>query len=112
MNNRVNLLSDRVAFLEEVYTGPEVGGGGLEEVYECFCEVYEPSMKDATVLNASTNKQTVTLTIRNAPFAFKPRPHHQFKVKSGFFEGELFNIKTIVPYSNDNSYLKIVGEGA
>lgn len=110
MRNRVNLLTDRVVFLEEVQTGPEVGGD-VEEVFECACEVYEPTLKDTNTLNLKSNKQVVTLTIRDARPAFKPKPHYQFQLISGYFKDQVFNIKSIVPYSNDTSYLKIVGEG-
>ena len=110
MRNRVNLLADRLVFLEEVQSGPEAGGD-LKELFECSCEVYEPTLKDTNTLNIKSNKQIVTVTVRDARPSFKPKPHHQFKLISGYFKGRVFNIKSIVPYSNDPSFLKIVGEG-
>lgn len=108
--NKVNLMKNRVVFLDQMNTGPEVGGQ-LTEIFECFCDAYEPTMKDANVLEANSNKNAVTLTIRNAYQEFRPLTHYQFKLKNGYFKNELFDIKSITPHSDDDQYLKIVGEG-
>lgn len=109
-SNKVNLMTNRVVFLEKKNQGPEVGGA-LQDVYECYCDAYEPTMKDTTVLNVESNKNAVTLTVRNVYQEFKPKPHHQFRLKSGYFKDEIFNIKSITPYSDNDQFLKIIGEG-
>lgn len=104
-------MKNRVVFLEEQESGPEVSGGELVELYECACDDYEPTMRDVAVLDASTHKNKVTITIRNAYQAFKPLPHHKFKLRSGYFKDEIFEIKNVGPYSDNPNFLKIVGEG-
>jgi len=109
--NKVSLMKNRVVFLEEQESGPEVSGGELVELYECACDDYEPTLRDVAVLDASAHKNKVTITIRNAYQAFKPLPHHKFKLRSGYFKDEIFEIKNVGPYSDNPNFLKIVGEG-
>lgn len=108
--NKTSLMKNRVVFLEEQSSGPEVGGG-LSEIYECACDDYEPTTQDVTAIGAPAGKKIVTLTIRNVYQEFRPKDHHKFKVKSGYFKDVVFEIKRIVPYSDNPNFLKIVGEG-
>lgn len=108
--NKINLMKARVSFYEKASSGPEVGGS-LKEVYECACDYYEPTMRDVEVLDVTSSKSKVTLTIRNALPEFRPQTHHQFKLKNGFFKDENFHIQSVGPYSDNPNFIKIVGEG-
>lgn len=109
-SNKPSLMKNRVVFLEEQSSGPEVGGG-LAEIYECACDDYEPTQKDETAIGAPAGKMMVTLTVRNVHQEFRPSHHHKFKLKSGYFRGVVFDVKRITPYSDNPNFLKVVGEG-
>lgn len=109
-SNKVNLMNNRVKFYEVGSSGPEAHGGGYIEVYECYCDDYEPTTKDYTVLDAPAGKKSVTITVRNAYQEFRPKYSHVFGLQSGYFLGVKFNIKSISPYSDNPQFLKIVGE--
>lgn len=108
--NKVNFMTNRAAFFEKVSSGPEVGED-YQEVYECFCDDYEPTLKDAQFFDITSSKSSVTLTIRNIQEGFKPEPHHTFMLLGGYFRGEMFEIVSIAPYSDNQEYLKIIGKG-
>lgn len=103
-------MKNRVVFLEEAASGPEVGTE-LSPVYECACDDYEPTMKDATAIDAPAGKTSVTLSVRNAYQEFRPLEHHKFKLQGGYFKDMVFEIKRVTPYSDNPNFLKIVGEG-
>jgi hypothetical protein len=103
-------MKNRVKFFEVGRSGPEVGES-YNEVYECFCDDYEPTTRDQTALDAPGGRKSVTVTIRNAYQEFKPAHHHIFELQSGYFQGTKFNVKNIAPYTDNPQYLKIIGEG-
>lgn len=109
-SNKPSLMKNRVIFLSDETYGPEVGTG-MSEVYECACDDYEPTTKDVTAIGAPAGKKIVTLTVRNVYQEFRPEDHHKFKLKSGYFKDVVFEIKRIVPYTDNPNFLKIVGEG-
>lgn len=110
-SNKPSLMRNRVAFMEEVSSGPEAHGGGLVEVYECACDDYEPTTKDETAIGTPAGKTMITITVRNASQEFRPSNHHKFKLLSGYFKDVVFDIKRITPYSDNPNFLKVVGEG-
>lgn len=110
--NKVNLMKNRVKFFEEGSTGPEAHGGTYTEVYECYCDAYEPTTRDHEVLNAPAGKSIITLTVRNIYKEFRPEYNHLFELQNGFFSGTKFNVKNIAPYDDNIQFLKIVGEAA
>lgn len=109
-SNKVNLMNNRVKFFEEAASGPEAHGDDYIELYECYCDDYEPTTKDHTVLEAPAGKSAVTITVRNVFKEFKPKYNHLFELQSGYFFGTKFNVKSITPYSDNPQFLKIVGE--
>lgn len=109
-SNKVNLMNNRVKFFEVGSSGPEAHGGTYKEVYECYCDDYEPTTKDHTVLDAPAGKKSVTITVRNVYQEFKPEYSHVFELQSGYFFGTKFNVKSITPYNDNQQFLKIVGE--
>lgn len=109
-SNKVSLMNNRVKFFEEGSSGPEAHGDGYVEVYECYCDDYNPTTKDHAVLDAPAGKKAVTITVRNIYQEFKPQYSHLFELQSGYFYGIKFNIKNIAPYDDNPQFLKIVGE--
>lgn len=105
---RMNNLKDYVEFFDVTDNGPEAGMGTTEKVFEAFAEIYEPSAKDVQLGNLELDKTNVTVIIRNAFPEFTPRVNQTFKVISGLYGGQSFNIKNVAP--KDSTYFKIVGE--
>ena len=108
--NKVNYMNHRVAFIQAVNSGPEVGGD-YTVVYECFCDMYDPTLKDVQFFELTSSQHAVTLTIRNAYQEFEPKPHHLFKLFGGYFNGKTFEVVSVSPYSDNPEYLKIIGKG-
>lgn len=109
-DNKVNYMNYRVAFIQTVNSGPEVGGD-YTVVYECFCDMYDPTLKDVQFFDLTSSQHAVTLTIRNAYQEFEPEPHHLFKLLGGYFNGKTFEVISVSPYSDNQEYLKIIGRG-
>lgn len=109
-SNKTSLMKNRVIFLDEQSAGPEVGGE-LSEVYECACDAYEPTTRDATAIEAPAGKKVITLSVRNVYQEFRPLENHKFQLQGGYFKDVVFEIKRIVPYSDNPNFLKIIGEG-
>lgn len=103
-------LNNRAKFFEEGSSGPEAHGETYTEVYECYCEDYEPSTKDYTVMTAPAGKKTVTIIIRDNYKEFKPDYNHLFELQSGYFSGTKFNIVNVSPDDSKTPQIKIVGE--
>lgn len=106
-------MRNRVMFYEEVSSGPEAGGGSLEEVFSCACAIEELSLKDFEVLGLSSSKDYITIITRNNWKTFQPEHYHQFKLRDGFMKDKTYNVKEVafVPRTKE-TYLKIVGEAA
>ncbi|AQL57082.1 hypothetical protein BVH56_05535 [Abyssicoccus albus] len=96
--------------MNNVQSGPEVSTG-YEEIFQCSCSVYEPTVKDISILGANTSKNIVTIGIRNSGSEYVPKNNHLFKVLTGFFKDNIFEIKHIGPYKDNRNYIKIIGEG-
>ena len=109
-DNKINYMNHRVAFIQATNSGPEVGGD-YTVVYECFCDMYDPTLKDVQFFDLTSSQHAVTLTIRNAYQEFKPEPHHLFKLLGGYFNGKIFEVISVAPYSDSQEYLKIIGKG-
>ncbi|MBF7025928.1 head-tail adaptor protein [Staphylococcus kloosii] len=105
---RMNNLKDYVEFFDVTDNGPEAGMGTTEKVFEAFAEIYEPSAKDVQLGNLELDKTNVTVIIRNSYPEFTPRVNQTFKVISGLYGGQSFNIKNVA--LKDATYFKIVGE--
>ena len=111
IRTRFSQMRNRVTFLEEISSGPEAGGGDLEEVFSCACAVEEVSLKDFEVLGLSTGKKYITIITRNNWKTFQPQHFHQFQLRDGFMKDKIYNVKEVsaLPQTREQ-YIKIVGE--
>ncbi|MFC1255998.1 head-tail adaptor protein [Staphylococcus nepalensis] len=105
---RVSAMKDYIIFYAVTNTRPYPGMGGKENIYESWCEIYEPSTKDFQISSLETEKVNVTVVIRNVYPEFLPTVGHTFEVKTGMYKDSEFNIKNIAP--KEENTLKIVGE--
>lgn len=104
---RVNQMKDYVVFNKVAEDGPYPGMGGNDDLFESWCEVYEPSSKDISLGNLETSTVNVTVIIRNAYPEFLPDVGNTFEIKTGMYKDTEFNIKNIAP--KEENTLKIVG---
>ena len=111
IRTRFSQMRNRVTFLEEISSGPEAGGGDLEEVFSCACAVEEISFKDFEILNLSAEKKYITIITRNNRSAFQPDTFHQFQIRDGISSNKIYNVKELsaLPQTREQ-YIKIVGE--
>ncbi|EPE8928939.1 phage head-tail adapter protein, partial [Listeria monocytogenes] len=59
-------LRTPVVFFEyQPVNGPEPGEIEKVNLFECFAEVYKPSMKDLEILHGTGTKEAVTINIRD-----------------------------------------------
>lgn len=105
---RLRKLDEYVTFYELTQNGPEAGMEEETEVFQSFCEIYEPTAKDFQLGSLETSKTAITVIIRNAYPEYVPHVSHTFKIASGMYENYTFSIKHVAPV--DGSYMKVVGE--
>lgn len=107
--SRLKNLKNYVTFYEVSADSPEAGWEDETEVFQSFCEIYEPSAKDVQLGNLETSKINTTVIIRNPIPEYIPKVSHTFTINSGLYTGISFNIKNIAPDKEPN-YIKLVGE--
>lgn len=107
--SRLKNLKNYVTFYEVSTDSPEAGWEDETEVFQSFCEIYEPSAKDVQLGNLETSKINTTIIIRNPIPEYIPKVSHTFTINSGLYTGISFNIKNIAPDKEPN-YIKLVGE--
>lgn len=109
-------LNTRIQFFEYApVTGPEPGETEKRKLWECWAEVYEPSIKDHESLSTERVLYAVTVRFRNPFTEYKPDNKHYLAVLSESYKDRLgeyirFNIKKIQPDSKDKAFIKVVAE--
>lgn len=114
MNNAGD-LNNRIRFFEYAPNqGPEPGEVEVSVLWECWAEVYEPSMKDIEYLSTTGVKHSVTARFRDTRGEFKPHNKHYLSILDDYYKenGEYirFNIKKIQPDVKDKRFIKVVAE--
>lgn len=108
-------LNTRIKFFEYAPSpGPEPGEIEKRLLWECWAEVYEPSIKDQESLSAGRFRYAVTVRIRDPRREYKPNNKHYISVLADAYKesGEYirFNIKKIQPDLKDKRFIKVVAE--
>ncbi|PWA08656.1 phage head-tail adapter protein [Pueribacillus theae] len=108
-------LNTRIQFFEYAPSdGPEPGEVEKRQLWECWAEIYEPSMKDIESL--STNVlYSVTARIRDPRGEYKPSNKHYLAVLDDAYQDDegnyvRFNIKKMHPDVKDKRFIKVVAE--
>lgn len=108
-------LNTRVQFFEFAPI-PGLDPGEVEKrvLWECWAEVYEPSIKDAAVLSSPGTNYAVTIRIRNNRGEYRPDRKHYLAVIQDYYKANdeyiRFNIKEIYPDVKDKRFIKVVAE--
>ena len=77
----------------------------LVEVYSCFAEIYNPSIKDIEIMNSQGVKSGLTLIIRNTIGQFIPTFDNVVKVDNEFYKDKVLKIVNIAP---SDSFIKLI----
>jgi len=111
-------LNTRIQFFEYAPNdGPEPGESEKLKLWECWAEVYEPSMKDHESLRTTNVLSAVTIRIRDTRGEFIPRNEHYMSVlDDAYSDGKgdyvRFNINKIQPDVKDKRFIKVVAEAS
>lgn len=109
-------LNTRIQFFEYVAAdGPEPGEVEKNVAWECWAEVYEPSMKDIESLSTTNVLYSVTVRFRDPRGEYKPTNKHYLAVLDESYKDDegnyvRFNIKKIHPDVKDKRFIKVVAE--
>lgn len=107
-------LRTPVSFFEFVPNdGPEPGELEKEELYKCTALVYNPSMKDMSILDAKGTKEALTIKIRDPHKCYLPDNKHKVEVKDYRCEKadgslKVWEIVDVAQDFEDNRFVKII----
>jgi hypothetical protein len=90
------------------HKGPEPGEQEKQTIFNCFAEIYNPSMKDLEILNSKTTKQAVTLTIRDPQTDYIVSNKHYVEVMDRRYSGIRWNIVDVRNDFTDNRFITIL----
>ena len=109
-------LNTRVRFFQySPNEGPEPGETETAVLWECWAEVYEPSVKDIESLSTTNLLYSVTVLIRDTRGEFKPNNKHYLAILDESYTDNdgnhvRFNIKKIHPDAKNKQMIKVVAE--
>lgn len=101
-------LRTPLEFYESTSNSPEPGDSSLVKVFECFGEVYNPSIKDISIMNAQGVSSGVTVKIRNQD-SFLPTLDHTVKVYDKYYRYIDYRIIDISP---NDYFIKLILTGS
>lgn len=101
-------LRTPVTFYEAYKTGPYPNSKDKQEVYRCFGEIYNPSIKDIEIMNAQGVSSGLTLIIRDTQGEFIPTQDHIIKINNRYFGNTEYRIIDLSP---TNNLLKLILTG-
>ena len=109
-------LNTRIQFFEYAPNeGPEPGEVEKGILWECWAEVYEPSLKDIESLSTTNVLYSVTVRFRDTRGEFKPSNDNYLAILDESYkdiDGNYirFNIKKIHPDAKSKQMIKVVAE--
>ncbi|MDO5346310.1 MAG: hypothetical protein Q4E91_11280 [Lachnospiraceae bacterium] len=95
-------------FQYEPVSGPEPGEVQKKELYACFCEAYNPSMKDLAIMEHNGTKEAVTVRIRDTAGEYLPTNKHFASLDDYRYSGKIFSITDVRPDLTDNRFIVIL----
>lgn len=103
-------LNKPIQFFEDAASsGPEVGGGERNILFDCMAEVYESSTKDIDAHSTVAAQNLITVKIRDTYGEYIPRTYHKFAINHYNYPGE-YNVISTAPDTRESGFIKIVGE--
>lgn len=103
-------LNTPVIFFVPSSKSPEPNEQDIEVLYDCFAEVYNPSMKDMEIINSrqKATKEAVTINIRDTFGEYLPTNKHNAKLDDYRYKNKIFEIISVAPDVKNNSFIKII----
>lgn len=102
-------LRTPVNFYEyQPHHGPEPGDEEKAVLYECFAEIYNPSMKDREILNSIETKQAVTIKIRDPHKDYISSNKHFAEILDDRYKNIRWNIIDVRYDFTDNRFITIL----
>lgn len=95
-------------YLYKPTSGPEPGEEIKNVLHECLCEIYNPSMKDLTIMETTGTKEAVTVRIRDTKGEYLPTNKHVAEINDYRYEGKVFKAIDVRPDLTDNRFITIL----
>lgn len=89
-------------------SGPEPGQSKKAVLHNCFAEVYNPSMKDLTVMNATRTREAVTIRIRDTAGEYIPTNKHFAQLDDYRYKDKIFSVADVRNDLTDNRFITIL----
>ncbi|WP_024348192.1 phage head-tail adapter protein [Lacrimispora indolis] len=89
-------------------TGPEPGESQKAILYECYAEIYNPSMKDIQIMEVRETKEAVTLLIRDTKGEYIPTNKHFVTIHDYRYVNKVFNVLDVRPDLSNNDFITIL----
>ena len=102
-------LKTPVAFFE--YTpsdGPDPGEIEKEILYSCTALIYNPSMKDMTILESKGTKEGVTIKIRDPYLDYVPTNKHKVEIDDYRYAKKVWEVIDVSQDFENNAFIKII----
>lgn len=78
------------------------------ELYDCFAEIYNPSMKDLQVVQTVGTKEAVTIRIRDTKGEYIPTNKHRVKIQDYRYTDKVFKIIEVRPDLQNNNFITLL----
>lgn len=102
-------LRTPVTFYENAPSSGHAPGPREKKVlYDCFAEVYNPSMKDIQVMAVSGTKEAVTIRIRDTKGEYTPTNKHFVSVQDYRYIDKVFDVLDVRPDLQNNNFVTIL----
>lgn len=102
-------LRTPVTFLEcGPRDGPEPGEIRKKILYSCFAEVYNPSMKDLSIMDTTGTREGATIKIRDAGTEYIPSNKHSVVLDDYRYRNKVFSVVDVRPDLTDNRFVVIL----
>lgn len=88
--------------------GPEPGEEQRSVLFFCYAEVYNPSMKDLTVLDGKGTKEAATIRIRDTSGEYVPTNKHFAELTDYRYTDKVFSVIDVRPDLTDNRFVTIL----
>ncbi|KAF1303669.1 phage head-tail adapter protein [Enterococcus sp. JM9B] len=102
-------LKTPVSFFEYAPSdGPEPDEVVKKNLYSCTALIYNPSMKDMTILEAKGTKEGVTIKIRDPYLDYVPTNKHKVEIDDYRYVNKKWEIIDVALDFENNAFVKII----
>jgi len=88
--------------------GPDPGQQEKKILYQCYAQVYAPSMKDLEIMRATGTKEAVTIRIRDPGKEYIPTNKHFAEMDDYRYTGRRFDVVDVAYDVEKNRIVKML----